>query len=143
MVKSRKQSGLAVSFPVGVAIGAGVSMAITIILASIMAWMMGREIISGGGIGIASATILVTSAIAGSIAASGKIKHRRLLACMTSGGVYYMLLLCCTALFFGGQYQGMGVTALTVIGGSAAAAIIELRGEGKSHGKHSWKKVSR
>ena len=118
-------------------------MVLTVIMASILAWLMSREIIKENGIGLASAIILIGCAAIGSAVASGKIKHRRLLVCMVTGCVYYLMLLCCTALLFGGQYQGMGETALTVVGGSAAAAFLSLKGEGSTPRKPRKKSGNR
>ena len=131
------------SFPAGVGLGAGVSFLLTVLLACVLAWMMEREILRENGIGISSAVILSCSALLGAVIASGRIKHRHLLACMATGSVYYMILLCCTALFFGGQYDGMLATALVVAGGSAAAAIRSLKWEGRTKRKHRLKIASR
>lgn len=143
MVKKQKASGLAVSFPAGIAIGSGLSVGMTVLMAMVLAWMMERELIRENSIGIASAVILIGSSAVGALVASGKIKHRRLLACMTAGAVYYLTLLCFTALFFGGQYQGMGITALTVCGGSAAAALLCLKGERRGLRRNHRKKAAR
>ena len=48
--------------------------------------------------------------------------------CLAAGGGYYLCLLAITALFFGGQYQGVGVTALMVLGYTRAEAQTALKG---------------
>lgn len=143
MIKTKKATGRVMSLPAGIAVGGMVSLTVTVVLAGILAWFMGREIIAEDTIGIASAIILVISALAGGLAAFSKIRHRRVLVCMLSGVVYFLLLLCCTALFFGGQYQGMVITALTVLGGGGAAALLGLKGGEKRPRKYVRKGRSR
>ena len=96
MVANRKVTGTASSMPMGLALAAFISLAVT---------------------------------LAGAAVAVGKIKRRRVYVCLLSGGIYYGILLAMTALFFGGQYQGMGVTALLVLAGSGLVALLGLRGE--------------
>ena len=54
---------------------------------------------------------------------------------MASCGMALLLLIGCTALLFDGVYRGVGVTALAILGGSGASALVGLK-EGKSRGAY-------
>ena len=138
MVKSKKD-GRAVSIPSGLAAGAAVSIAATVVISFVGAQMILNEVMTQERIGYCSMAALLAGTILGAVTASGKIRHRKLLMCMLSGGVYFCLLLAATALFFGGQYEGFGITFLTVLMGSFAAALMTSR-EGKGGKKRKRKK---
>lgn len=140
MPTESKMTGRAVSIPKGLAVGAVISMLATIIIAALGAHLIASEILPQEQIGYCSLTALITGSILGAIAASGKVKRRRLMVCLLNGLVYYMILLAITALFFGGQYQGMGVTLITICLGSLAAALITSRDK-KERSKRGRKKI--
>ncbi len=83
-------------------------------------------------IGYGAMGTLALASLCGALTAIWRIKRRYLVMCLCSGLCYFVCLLCCTALFFGGQYAGMGVTALVVLGGSLCAALSTLR-KGTGH----------
>ena len=134
--------GRAVSIPGGLAIGAAVSMVVTIIIAAIGANLVMNQILPQENIGYCSLFALLAGGITGAITASAKVKHRKLVVCLLSGLVYYVILLSMTALFFGGQYEGMGVTLITVAIATVAAAMISSR-EGKQKKHRGHKKYRR
>lgn len=142
MVVNRKVTGKALSMPAGLALGAAISLGITISLAILTAKLVDGGTISEEGIGYAALGILLLSSLAGAASAVQKIKRQRLLVCFASGLIYYALLLSMTALFFGGQYSGMGVTALVVLGGSGVVVLMEM-GQGSGRKKSKWKRVNR
>ena len=119
------------SIPAGLALGAGGSMLLTLLLSAFTAWMMDKEMIGEGSVNACAVAILVASAAVGAIMAFRKVGHHRLLVCMAAGGVYYLLLIASTALLFSGEFQAMGATALAILGGSGAIALLGLKGEGK------------
>lgn len=121
------------SMPAGLALGGAVSLGMTILAAAGIALLAEREILPEGSIGYAVMVLLLLAAAAGGIVANGKIKRRKLLVSGLSAAIYYGELLAITALFFGGQYQGMGVTALMVLAGAALPLLLarQGRGEGK------------
>lgn len=118
--------------PAGLALGGLVSLAVTIAGSILAANLVLKEMISADSIGYCSMVILLLSSMLGSAAAVKRIKHRRLYVCGLSAIIYYTTLLGVTALFFGGQYQGMGVTALVVLAGSGTVALLGAKQE-KSH----------
>ena len=135
MVSNRKVTGTAMSMPGGLALGGLVSLAVTVIGATLAAYMILSERIPENGAGYCSMVILLLSSSLGALTAVKKIKHRRLYVCMLSAVVYYGMLLSVTALFFGGQYKGMGVTALLVLAGTGTVALLGTKQDNTSR-KH-------
>lgn len=115
------------SIPTGLALGAAVSVAVTIAISLLGADLIMREILPQDRIGYCSMAALLSGTILGAVTATNKIKHRKLLICMLSGCIYFCILLASTALFFGGQYEGFAVTLITVLLGSMASALLTSR----------------
>lgn len=130
----RKRKGTAVSMPVGLMWGGGVSLAVTLIGSGVLAKLLDAEIIQWETAGYMIIGMLMLAAFLGSCTAWKKIKRRKLQAALTAGGVYWLLLIGITALFFGQQYEAVGVTAAVIFAGSACAAMLGIRPErgGKS-----------
>lgn len=127
MVINQKVTGKASSVPGGLAIGWGCSMVVTLIGSMIVAAMLDRRIMDMDSIGYGTMLILLLASMFGAAFAVHRIKKQRMMVSMLAGIAYYLTLLAVTALFFGGQYEGMAVTGLVVLGGSMAAALIGLR----------------
>lgn len=142
MVRNRKVTGNAASMGAGLALGAAVSMAVTIAFSLLTAKLVDSGSLAESGIGYAAMGILLLSSILGAMTAIRRIKRQRLVVCLASGGIYYALLLSMTALFFGGQYTGMGVTALVVAGG-CGAVILAGMGQGGAGRKRKIKGLPR
>lgn len=134
MVSNRKVTGKASTIPVGIMLGLGVSMLITVAGAAAAAWLISSEVTAQDSIGYLSAAVLVLSSAAGALAAAGKIKRMRLQMCIAFGVCYYLTLLAMTALFFGGQYEGMGVTAVAVALGCAGGALAGMKAGSRRSG---------
>lgn len=124
-----KIKGTATAIPVGLAIGALISMIITLAGSAATAHLLLKERVGENGIGYASIMILLLASIMGAWGAFSCIKKQRLQVCLMSSAVYYLLLIATTALFFGGQYQGMGVTAIVVLIGGAIVALFPTKGK--------------
>ena len=138
MVANKKVTGRASSMPVGLAVGGGLSLILTILLAIITAKLIDMGTMREERVGYAALGILLLSSGLGAAVAAAKIKRRRLVVCAAAGAVYYGLLLGMTALFFGGQYSGMGVTALAIAGGTGTVCIVGMRpGRGRRNRKFS------
>lgn len=135
MVTNRKVTGKAATMPGGLAIGGLVSGALTIALAGLTGKMVDMGTVPEEGIGYLALAILLLSSGAGAAVAARRIKRQRLAVCLMAGVVYYLFLLGLTALFFGGQYTGMGVTALAVLAGSGAVALTGA-GQGRREKRH-------
>lgn len=129
MVANRKVTGTAMAMPAGIALGAVICMLVTLFGSMVVAWLVSNETIPETGIGYGSMVILLVSSAVGAWVAVKGIKHRRLAVSAMTGAAYYACLLACTALFFGGQYGGMGVTALVILAGCLSAGLMGLKGE--------------
>ena len=138
MVSKGKASGLASTIPGGVGLGAALSLAITLIGACVSAWLIHKEIVDENAVGYCSLITLLLASSLGAVLAMNRTKRMRMQVCLLTGASYFLSLLCITALFFGGEYTGIGVTALAVLGGSGAVALMSIR-QKKSRG-HAHKK---
>lgn len=132
MVVNQKVTGRASSIPVGLAVGLGVSLTVTMIMSMLVAYLQSTEMISDSGVGYGAMLTLLLSSAAGAGAAWRKVKHQRLVICAASGLCYFLSLIAITAMFFGGQYSAVGVTALLILGGAGAVALLGLKGEKNS-----------
>lgn len=139
MVSNQKVTGKAMSLPAGLALGGIISLSVTILGAVIAGKMIDGEVMAQNAVGYAAMVILLLAALLGAVTASGNIKRQKMAVCIGSGVVYYGTLLAITALFFGGQYQGMGVTALMILAGCGLAILYEVKAEGK--GSRKRKKI--
>lgn len=130
MVANQKVTGRAINMPAGIGMGLALCAMITMLGSALIAWLVTRQIIPHSAIGYGSMGILLAASLLGSWLAVNRVKRQRLLVSMLVGLAYYLVLLSVTALFFGGQYSGMGVTALLIMAGSGTVALLGLRGEG-------------
>ena len=141
MVRNKKVTGTAASIPVGLCIGTAAALVVTLVGALVAAWLIETEKIGEEAIGYCSMVILMAASMLGAFTAQALIKHQRLIICAAAGACYYLTLLAMTALFFGGQYTGMGVTALVIAGGTAVIILLGLKGNRSHHPKikkHSY-----
>ena len=132
MTLNQKVTGTAVSMPVGLGIGALVSLGITGMLSALTAWLILGGRLPEDSVGYCAVVILLVSSAAGAATAIGRIKRRRFQMGMASGGVYFACLLAVTALFFGGQYEGMGVTALMILCGCGLVILLGAGGQNRA-----------
>ena len=115
-----KQMGL----PAGVALGMGTALLVTLAGAGVLAWLIAGERLAESTMGYGCAAVLLLSSAAGAWTASALVGHQRMAVCLLAGLGYYLLLLGMTALLFDGRYQGLGVTALVVLGGSLGVLLV-------------------
>lgn len=130
-------SGAAMGIPAGLGLGLVISGIITLAGTAAVSHLIATEKIGEGMINYGSILVLAISAALGAGGAASFVKRLRLQVCLLSGGCYYLFLLALTALFFGGQYAGMGATALAVLVGCGIVAFIPTK-KGKN-----WKKGKR
>ena len=129
MVVNQKVSGRSKPMAVGLAIGTVISLIVTLLGACIIANLVLSGKMVAETIGYGAMLIVLFASALGAWISAGLIKRRWMVVCLGTGGSYYLVLLAITALFFGGQYQGMGVTVLLVLGGCGAVGLLGLRGE--------------
>lgn len=136
----KKVKGAAMTIPAGLGISLLVSMIITLAGAAAASHLIASEKIGEGSIGFAAMVILAIAAIMGAWCAISLVKRLRLQVCMMAGGCYYLTLLAMTALLFGGQYQGMGVTAIVILAGCAVVAFFPTKmGGNRKHKKRAYR----
>lgn len=127
--------------PAGLGIGAAVALVWTILGAMLVAKLIDSEVVEESAIGYGSGAILLSASFASAMAAYSRVKRQRAIVCMVSGGIYFLMLLAMTALFFGGQYTGVGVTAILIAAGAGCAVLLSLRGGGgKRKGRYKMPK---
>lgn len=129
MVANRKVTGRAKAMPVGLAMGLGGSLTCTILMSAVLATLINKEAIPLEAAGYGSVVTLLLSAALGAWISAAAVKRQWLAMCLSTAALYYVSLLCLTALFFGGQFEGMGVTALMVLCGAAIVILLGLKGE--------------
>ena len=138
MPANHKMNGRATSIPVGLAYGLGISVAFTLLVITISAYMISEELLTQAHIGYCAIVALLVASYLGAKTASGKIKRHRLQMCLLSGGIYFLTLVGITAVFLKGEYSGVGVTLFVVLSGAILGAIT---GEtGKKTGKQKMPK---
>lgn len=143
MIANHKVTGKAMSVPGGIGLAAVVSIATTLLMSGLLAWLVLTERVGEIAVGYGTMVILLVSSFLGAMIAAGVIKHRKMMVCLLSGAAYLLCLLACTALFLGGQYQGVGVSVLLILAGCVAAALTDLRKRGSSNKKSRRKMYSR
>lgn len=131
MVVNQKATGRAISMPLGLLIGSGVSMAVTLMAAAVLAKLLDSERLDWENVGYGIEIALVLASFCGAMTAFRKIKRQRLIVCAVTGILYFCMLLGLTALFFGGEYESVWLTAGLILAGSGIAAVLGLPGEGK------------
>ena len=127
-----KLTAKAVSIPAGLALGIIVALSVTAVGSAAAAWMILRGILGEGAQGYCAMGILLLSSIAGAAVSAGTIQRLRAQMCLAAGGGYYLCLMAVTALFFGGQYRGMGVTALMALCGSVLVILLAPGGKNRA-----------
>ena len=123
MTVNRKPTGTALSIPAGITIGIFISVFATLSTTFLMAKLVDAEVVSMDKVGYMVLVIIIISSWIGVTTASGKIKRRRMLVSLATGTMYFVTLLAITGLFFGGQYSGVGETALLIFCGSILGFI--------------------
>lgn len=131
MTVNRKPTGTAASIPSGLASGFLTAAVITLAGALITAKLIDKEIIQWKDSGYGVLMILLVSSWLGSTVTAGRVKRQRLAMCIGAGALYFCLLLLSSALFFGGQYSGVGETALLIFCGSMLGVFTAYPGRSR------------
>lgn len=140
MVMNRKGSSRTISLPVGIVIGTGCAALIAVLGAMVLAWMIMEERVGEDSIEVGCMVIVVLAAVVGSICAWGAVRQQRLLVTGLTIAAFYILLLA-MALPFGGQYHGVGRTALLVVLGGGIALIPAAVGGGSGAQGHKNRRI--
>ncbi len=125
--------------PSAIIVGMAVSILLTLSLSAILAILIAGGKMSPETMGYGVLGILMSSSILGAAVACAKTPGKRMIVSSSSAAGYLLLLLCTTALFFGGEYQGVGVTALVVMAGGLINALLPA-GKAKRKNRTSKKR---
>lgn len=122
----------------GIAVGAAISLAITVIGAMAGAFLLSAEILTHEQIGMLSTVITAIAAAAGSLVASKKIGKMKMQMCLLTGAVYFLVLCIVTVLAFNGLFLGVGKGILSILIGSSSVALLSV--VNKKHPKFKFQK---
>ena len=135
MKKASKYSPKSAAVLPGILVGAGVSLAVCLLGAALLAWLIVFEKVEEGLMQTGSMVILVLASWTGSAVAWSLVKRDCLAVCGMTAGIFYAALLL-AALTFGGQFNGMGAAgAMVLLGGaiSLIPAVLGSRSGGKKY----------
>ena len=128
---AKNATGKAVSMPLGLSIGLLYSILVLAAGIAVSAKLIESEIMEQAHMGYGILVTLMASAWIGAMAASHKIKRRRLAVCMLSGILLLGTLLAANALLFGGNYRGVGESGMLILCGSTLAVFSDLQKKGR------------
>lgn len=129
MTYNHKATGKALSMPASFAIGACISLGLTLILSAILAKLISIEKVEWERVGYWIMAILLAASAIGTKATCVMIKRRKAMSCLIAGTLYWLGLLIIAALFYGGQYTGIGVSGMMILCGCAVVCLLELRAD--------------
>ncbi len=132
--KGEKLAGL----PVSIGMGTLVSVVITLLGAALTAYLVSTEKIGEGSMEMGAWIVTALASILGAWTAVAMVKKGRMQTAALTGLAYFLVLLSMTALFFGGQYHGIGVSALIVFLCVGATGLLSART--KTTGKRGHRK---
>ena len=127
-----KLTAKARSIPTGLLMGIGAALAVTAAGAGAAAWAILGGLISEEASGYCAMVILALASAVGAAVAAGTIQRLRVQICIAAGGGYWLSLLVINALFFGGQYDGVGATALMVLCGCVLVILLTPGGKNRA-----------
>ena len=122
------------------ALGAGGSILVSLALSALSAKLVSQEITSISSIDMMVVGTLVLSAMIGAILACAMCARPRLPVCLATGMVFYLVLFACNALMFDGMCDNFWGTAIAILGGCGAVALMGLKGERRGVYKQRVKK---
>ncbi len=117
------------SVPGSIALGAAVSMGVSLLGAGLAGYLLHRQTIGEGSIPAAALVITALASVLGSWLAAARAGRMRVQVCLLTGLAYFLLLLSMTALFFDGRYQGLALGAGVILAGSALPCLAMLKGK--------------
>lgn len=121
----------AAALPAGIGIGVLISFAITLIGAVGITQLVTSEKMEENSMGYVIIGVLLIASMVGAWTAAALTKRLRLQVCLLEGAGYFLALLATTALFFGGQYQGVWASGITILLGSTLMAFVPALGQRK------------
>lgn len=113
------------------AIGAAVSMVVTLVCAAASAAMISAGKIGENAMGYLSIGTQLLAASIGALIGAGGAKEKKMLVSLMIVGVYFGLLVSANALFFDGRYERVTVTSFVLFLGAIGGTLL---GKGKGGG---------
>jgi hypothetical protein len=142
MLMKKKRGAVQQSVPKGIAMGGVTGMAFTLSACALCAILVEKEMVREELVGYLAGAILLLGSVVAALITGVTIGQRYLVVCLGAGGVYCGFLLALTAMFFAGQYQGVAVSMLLILGSAVATGLLLIyRTElaaGKKRRKHNW-----
>jgi len=130
-IKKKTSAKTAASLPVGIGLGVLVSFIVTLIGAGAVTHLVATEAMEENSIGYGVIGVLLIASMIGAWFAASQTKRLRLQVCLLEGVGYFLALIATTALFFGGQYQGVWASGITILLGCMIMAIVPMFGQRK------------
>ena len=118
-ITSKKDKGLPQALVIGLLAGVVVSLA----GAALLAYLIEKESIDISGIKAGGIVIHLIGSALTCVIAYRVMKRQRIVVCALSALCYFLVQIGMTAMFFGGQYQGIGVGALAILGGGVLSIL--------------------
>lgn len=119
-----------------VTLGLGVGFALLLIGSAVLAWLIISQKLDIQTMGFGAGLIMVLASAAGAWSAAAAAGTKRLQIIGIFAAVFFALLLSVTALLFGGQYSGIAVYGICILGGAGGVALLgflpkKARGKGR------------
>ena len=121
----------ATALPVGIGLGVLASFVITLLGAAGITQLVATEKMEENSMGYVIIGVLLLASVLGAWLAANRTKRLRLQVCLLEGAGFFLALLATTALFFGGQYQGIGASGITILLGCSLVAFLPGFGQRK------------
>lgn len=125
--------------PAAALIGGATGVILSILCASLLAWLISSERLGQGSINSGSLLILLAGSAVAAIVAISLFREKRLLVCAMGALSFALIMLAMTAVFFEGQYNGVMVSVLVIISGSGSVCLLGLIPQKKHN--HSRRKI--
>ena len=126
------------SMPGGIGLGIGFALAITVIGAVVISYLVMSERMDFSAIGYGAMAIFAASSFVGCLVATDRVGHRRLMVCAICAGGYFVMLMV-IGLAFGGMRQGVLPTLLCICLGGGIAAVGPMLGKASGGRKVHFK----
>ena len=120
------------SIPLSIFIGIGLASILTLICASLAAILLASERIGVQSIRIIAIITVAISTAGGAWVASVLAKKYRTQICLITGAGYFLILLAMTALLFGGSYEKIPITLITVLTTSGLVGLTGIKNKNRT-----------
>lgn len=138
-MQKRATEHLMASLPGRVAIGTAASIMTSLVIAVVLAMLIGHGKMSPEMMNYGVMILLMLSSVVGAMIARIHCSSRIMIVCIVTALCYWISLLSITALLFEGMYSGVSATALVIIAGGIIAGCLPTW-QGKSTKKRIRKK---